>query len=100
MVGTVHVSSQDPDKHIFDAPESCQPPKAWASTAHVSGVETYERMYKLSIDQPDQFWGKIAETDYHWHRKLSAPFCRYGLRWIVCTAHPAGRNYFLPQLEL
>lgn len=99
MVGSVHVSAQDPDKQIFDAPESFHPPKAWASSAHVSGLEAYERMYKLSIDQPDEFWSGIAEADYHWNRKWSAPFCRYDMAEVKFGMHQHRDREPCPQLE-
>jgi acetyl-CoA synthetase len=33
-----------------------------AATSHVGSMEEYERLYRLSIDDPETFWGKQAET--------------------------------------
>jgi len=45
------------------------PPDAnFAAKAHCPSLESYEQMYKRSIDDPDGFWGEIAET-FVWHKK-------------------------------
>ena len=44
------------------------PPPAWASKAHVSSLEQYQKMYEQSIQDPDGFWGRIAE-DFVWQKK-------------------------------
>ncbi len=33
-----------------------------AATSHVGSMEEYERLYRLSMDDPETFWGKQAET--------------------------------------
>jgi len=33
-----------------------------AATSHVGSMEEYERLYRLSLDDPETFWGKQAET--------------------------------------
>ncbi len=50
-------------------------PARFKETAHVT-PELYEQMYQESIDQPDKFWGKIAERvewfeSFHTVRKFS-----------------------------
>ena len=35
--------------------------------AHVSSIEEYKRMYKWSIEDPDEFWSEIA-SDFRFER--------------------------------
>jgi acetyl-CoA synthetase len=44
------------------------PPAAVAAKAYVKSLDEYRRMYKESIDDPEGFWGRIAEG-FHWDRK-------------------------------
>ena len=45
------------------------PPRPeFARRAHVKSREEYERLYRESIDQPEQFWGRMAEG-LHWFKK-------------------------------
>ncbi|MFQ5491268.1 MAG: acetate--CoA ligase, partial [Phycisphaerae bacterium] len=44
------------------------PPAEFASRAHIQSLEQYQVMYQRSIDDPDGFWGEIAEQ-FHWHKK-------------------------------
>src|SRR3954468_15279434 len=45
------------------------PPAAgFAREAHVKSREEYDRLYKQSIENPDAFWGKLAE-ELHWFKK-------------------------------
>jgi acetyl-CoA synthetase len=43
-------------------------PPAFAEKAHVKTLEEYEHLYKESIEQPEKFWGRIAE-ELHWFKK-------------------------------
>ena len=33
-----------------------------AATSHVGSMEEYKRLYRLSLDDPETFWGKQAES--------------------------------------
>ena len=45
------------------------PPRPeFARRAHVKSRDEYERLYRESIDQPEQFWGRMAEG-LHWFKK-------------------------------
>lgn len=44
------------------------PPQGFSSKAHIKSMDEYQRMYRESIDQPEQFWGKVAE-ELHWFKK-------------------------------
>ncbi len=40
-----------------------------AAAAHVNSMEQYHALYKESIEQPEQFWAKLAEEHLTWFRK-------------------------------
>ena len=44
------------------------PTSEFVEAAHISGTESYERLYKESIDDPDTFWGREAEI-LDWSKK-------------------------------
>ncbi|MFO7902961.1 MAG: acetate--CoA ligase [Planctomycetota bacterium] len=45
------------------------PPKPeFAAKAHCPSFESYEEMYKRSVEDPEGFWGEIADT-FVWERK-------------------------------
>ena len=33
-----------------------------AATSHIGSMEEYQRLYRLSLDDPDTFWAKQAES--------------------------------------
>src|SRR5260370_5832707 len=43
-------------------------PSEFSQQAHIKSFEDYERIYKESIEEPEQFWGRIA-AELHWFRK-------------------------------
>jgi len=45
-----------------------QPPSDFASKAHISGFEAYERLYAEAEADPSAFWEKQA-ADLHWFKK-------------------------------
>ena len=44
------------------------PPPEFARAAHVRSLEEYRSLYRESIDDPEAFWGKMAEK-LHWFKK-------------------------------
>src|SRR3954465_4047627 len=44
------------------------PPADFAAKARVGSRAEYDRLYRESIDQPEQFWGRFAE-ELHWFKK-------------------------------
>jgi acetyl-CoA synthetase len=58
------------------------PSKAFAEKARIKSKEEYQRLYRESIDQPEQFWGRMAE-ELHWFKKWDrvlewkAPFAKW-----------------------
>ena len=44
-----------------------------AARSHIGSMEEYERLYRLSLDDPDTFWSKEAENIDWFHRWLGGP---------------------------
>jgi acetyl-CoA synthetase len=45
-----------------NAPKSYGPNPDVAATSHIGSMEEYERLYRLSLDDPETFWAKQAEA--------------------------------------
>jgi acetyl-CoA synthetase len=44
------------------------PPASFSQKARIKSKEEYQKLYRESIDQPEQFWGRMAE-ELHWFKK-------------------------------
>src|SRR5262249_24783394 len=44
-------------------------PADFRAKARVSSEAEYVRLYRESIEQPESFWGKLAESELHWSKK-------------------------------
>ena len=56
-----------------------------AEGAHINSMAEYERLYRLSLDNPDWFWGEQAEalTWYHpWHSVFDADYEEVDFAWF------------------
>ena len=45
-----------------------QPPAEFSQQAHIKSLEQYEQLYREAEENPEAFWGSIAE-ELHWFRK-------------------------------
>src|SRR6059058_2455474 len=57
-----HIDSILQERRKFECPEH------FRQQAHIKSLEEYERIYRESVEQPEQFWGRIAE-ELHWFKK-------------------------------
>jgi acetyl-CoA synthetase len=72
-------------KEIYPVPES------FRKKAYVNSREQYDKMWKESVDDPNKFWGKIAEEYIDWFQKWDKVMdCKYGtsakdlwVKWFV-----------------
>ncbi len=57
-----------------------------SSKAHIRSMEQYEEMYKKSVDDPEGFWGDIAEKNITWSKKwdkvLEYDFNKPEIKWF------------------
>jgi acetyl-CoA synthetase len=59
------IESSQQENRIFP------PPADFSQKAHIKSLDEYRRMYRESIDEPENFWGKIAES-FHWFKKWNS----------------------------
>ncbi len=62
------------------------PPMELRKTAHIKGMEEYERLYRESIEDPEGFWARMAgDLDWmkKWDRTLEWDFNRPRVKWFV-----------------
>jgi acetyl-CoA synthetase len=45
------------------------PSEAFVNQAHVRGLEGYRDLYRRAEQDPEAFWGDIAEREIHWFQK-------------------------------
>src|SRR5215470_7716847 len=50
------------------------PPAEFVKHANVSGMEAYRSLYQRAEEQPEQFWGELAERELFWFQKWSHVF--------------------------
>jgi len=53
-----------------DAGQVFPPSADFSSQAHIKSLDEYKAMYKRSVEDPEGFWGEIAE-DFYWKEKWS-----------------------------
>jgi acetyl-CoA synthetase len=46
-----------------------EPSEAFSSRARIKSLEAYKTMYQRSIDDPEGFWGDMAEENIEWFKK-------------------------------
>ena len=56
------------DDKVLEKSGLYYPPQSFVDKAHVNSFEQYQQMYQRSIDDPEGFWGEVAQ-DYHWDKK-------------------------------
>ncbi|MFQ5674378.1 MAG: acetyl-coenzyme A synthetase N-terminal domain-containing protein, partial [bacterium] len=62
-----------------------KPAPSVSKTAHIKSLEQYREMYDQSVQQPDIFWGRIAER-LHWYKKWDRvcdfDFIKANIKWF------------------
>lgn len=43
------------------------PSERFKQNSHISSLEEYKRLYKLSIENPEKFWRDIAISEFYWN---------------------------------
>lgn len=47
------------------------PSERYKQSSHISSLEEYNRLYKLSIENPEKFWRDIAINEFYWEKPPS-----------------------------
>src|SRR5437016_9489402 len=61
-MASTNIDSVLQEQRKFECPEQ------FRQHAHIKSLEDYERIYKESVENPEEFWAKIAE-ELHWFKK-------------------------------
>ena len=75
-------------------PSVYAPPPDFVRKAHVQGMEGYLDLYRRAEQNPEEFWGEVAQREIHWFEKWSRvldwqpPFAR----WFVDAKLNASYN--------
>ncbi|MBM3726957.1 MAG: acetate--CoA ligase [Acidobacteria bacterium] len=76
-------------------------PEEFVRRANVSGMAAYEELYRRAAQDPEAFWGALAEKEVHWFEKFhtvlewKAPFAK----WFVGGKTNASYNCIDRHLE-
>ncbi|NLD39366.1 MAG: acetate--CoA ligase [Desulfatiglans sp.] len=62
------------EKRVFN------PSKEFVDNALLKSDAEYEKMYKRSIDDPEGFWGEMAEKHIDWFKKWDGPVEKYDFK--------------------
>src|ERR1700690_37998 len=69
------------EKRIFP------PSKEFSQKAHIKSMKEYEQLYKRSVDEPEKFWGEMADKNLTWYTKwnkvLDYDFHKPYIKWFV-----------------
>jgi len=80
------MSEKDSIKVLSSELRTFAPSAALSSKAHIGSIEQYEEMYKKSVDDPEGFWGEIAEKNITWSKKwdkvLEYDFNKPEIKWF------------------
>ncbi|MBI5190903.1 MAG: acetate--CoA ligase [Nitrospirae bacterium] len=62
------------------------PRERFSMNAHVKSIEEYERLYKWSVEDPEDFWAEMAEQNLVWYKKwdkvLEYDFHKPEIKWF------------------
>ena len=78
------VESVYAEKRVFE------PNKEFVQKAHIKSMEEYKKLYTRSIDDPQGFWGEMAETYLDWFQKWDGPVEEYSFKDEVSLRYFAG----------
>ncbi len=56
----------------MDSTKSYQPSAEFAQQANVSGFDAYQALYREAADDPEKFWGKLANDELSWFEAYRA----------------------------
>ena len=63
------------------------PSKEFSQKAHIKSMKEYEQLYKRSIDEPEKFWGEMADKNLTWYTKwskvLDYDFHKPYIKWFI-----------------
>lgn len=71
---------------LMDEKRTFSPSKEFSAKAHVKSMAEYETLYKRSVEDPEGFWGEMAEKNLTWFKKwdkvLDYDFHKPYIKWF------------------
>jgi acetyl-CoA synthetase len=55
---------------VLQESRSFPPPPGFSAQAHISSEKQYQEMWNQAKDDPAKFWGKMAQENLTWARKI------------------------------
>jgi len=63
------------------------PREKFSMNAHIKSIEEYERLYKWSVQDPEDFWSEMAQQNLIWYKKwdrvLDYDFHKPEIKWFA-----------------
>ncbi len=74
-------------KVLTEESRTFRPSREFSESAHIKSMEEYEKLYKRSVEDPDGFWGEMAEKNISWFKKwdkvLEWNFEKPEIKWFL-----------------
>ncbi len=71
---------------LLEESRTFPPAPEFSANAHIKSMEEYEKLYKKSIENPEEFWGELAEKELDWFQKwdkvLDYDFHKPQIKWF------------------
>jgi len=71
---------------LMDEKRTFPPSKELSAKAHIKNIAEYDAMYKRSVEDPEGFWGEMAEKNLTWYKKwdkvLDYDFNKPYIKWF------------------
>lgn len=74
------MSSEKKVESVYVEKRVFNPSKEFVDKALLKSEADYEKMYKRSIDDPNGFWGEMAEKHIDWFKKWDGPVEKYDFK--------------------
>ncbi len=84
MVEEKQVESVYMEKRVFN------PIKEFVEKARMKSLEEYEKLWERSINDPEGFWGEMAEEHLDWYKKWNGPVEEYNFKDDISIRYFAG----------
>ncbi len=72
---------------LSDERRTFPPSKEFSAKAHIKSIAEYETLYKRSVEDPEGFWGEMAEKNLTWFKKwdkvLDYDFNKPYIKWFA-----------------
>jgi acetyl-CoA synthetase len=72
------------EKRVID------PPEEFVKDANLKGMDEYRKLYKRSIEDPQGFWGEMAEEYLDWYKKWDGSVEEYSFKDDIYIRYFAG----------